>query len=106
MVRFQVERLTADQRALQEDSTTPGFSDIESSTASGDLSTVSRSLSTMKRDQSRALRATNPTATNTIVHTDSGVRLTAGPAQEEIPPQYAPDQKVGTVRCSGLYYLR
>ncbi|KAJ7858422.1 hypothetical protein B0H13DRAFT_2356523 [Mycena leptocephala] len=91
MMRSQVERLTADQRALQRGSTASTFLDFESPTASRDFSTVSRSVSMMKRDQSRVLRATNATATNSIVHTDSGLRLTAGTVPEEIPPQYAPE---------------
>jgi hypothetical protein len=90
MMRSQVERLAADQRALQRGSTTSTFSELESPT-SRDFSTVSRSVSMMKRDQSRALRATNATATNSIVYTDGGLRLTAGTAPDEIPPQYVPE---------------
>ncbi|KAJ7836021.1 hypothetical protein B0H13DRAFT_2423529 [Mycena leptocephala] len=91
MMRSQVERLAADQRALQRGSTTSTFSELESPTTSRDFLTVSRSVSMMKRDQSRALRATNATATNSIVHTDGGLRLTAGTAPDEIPPQYVPE---------------
>ncbi|KAJ7676832.1 hypothetical protein DFH06DRAFT_1122126 [Mycena polygramma] len=80
MVRSQVERLAEQQKqALQEGSSRASvFSDTES--------TVTRSVSTMKRDQSRVLRATNSTATNSMVYTDSGLRLSAGAAIEEAPP--------------------
>ncbi|KAJ7919863.1 hypothetical protein B0H13DRAFT_2319968 [Mycena leptocephala] len=89
MMRSQVERLAADQRRSSAAST---FSGLESPTASRDLSTISRSsVSIMKREQSRVLRAINATATNSIVHTDSGLRLTAGTSPDEIPPQYAPE---------------
>ncbi|KAJ7645149.1 hypothetical protein DFH06DRAFT_1212566 [Mycena polygramma] len=84
MVRSQMERLEAQQKALQEGSRTSVLSDTESS--------VSRSLSTMKRDQTRVLRETTSTATNSLVRTESGLQLTAGSVIDaEVPPQYGQD---------------
>ncbi|KAJ6452379.1 hypothetical protein C8R47DRAFT_1204333 [Mycena vitilis] len=86
MVRSHVERLAEQQKqALHEGSSGASvFLDTESK--------VTRSVSTMKRDQSRVLRATNSTATNSMVYTDSGLRLAPGVATEEAPPpEYMPE---------------
>ncbi|KAJ6467103.1 hypothetical protein C8R47DRAFT_1153147 [Mycena vitilis] len=81
MVRAQVEHLAAQQQAIhQVDHRASLFTDTESS--------ATRSLSTMKRDQTGVLRATNSTATDSLVHTDGGLRLTAGSAMDEAPPEY------------------
>ncbi|KAF7328572.1 hypothetical protein MVEN_02545200 [Mycena venus] len=51
------------------------------------------SLSTMKRDQTRSIRDQRPgsVAHDALVHTDSGLRLTAGSGilVDELPPNYA-----------------
>ncbi|KAJ6598637.1 hypothetical protein B0H10DRAFT_2085710 [Mycena sp. CBHHK59/15] len=85
MVRSQVERLEVRQSAVRHDSV--GGSSLMSDVGGS----LPRSLSTMKRDQSRVLRDTYSTATNSMVHTDSGLRLAAGTLGEEVPPEYAPD---------------
>ncbi|KAJ7658267.1 hypothetical protein DFH06DRAFT_1196487 [Mycena polygramma] len=81
MVRAQMEHLAAQQQAIhQVNHRASLFSDTESS--------ATRSLSTMKRDQTRVLHATNSMATDSLVHTDGGLRLTAGSAMDEAPPEY------------------
>jgi hypothetical protein len=54
-----------------------------------------RSLSMMKRDQIRALqddeRGVGVGVSDTLVHTDSGLRLTAGRVVDEVPPSYVVD---------------
>ncbi|KAJ7662724.1 hypothetical protein DFH06DRAFT_1396873 [Mycena polygramma] len=54
---------------------------------------LGRSLSTMKREQTRALQehGRGGDVTDMLVHTDSGLRLTAGRAVDELPPTYAAD---------------
>ncbi|KAJ7938869.1 hypothetical protein B0H13DRAFT_2301075 [Mycena leptocephala] len=52
-----------------------------------------RSLSTMKREQTRALveHARGSGVTDTLVHTNSGLRLTAGRVADDPPPTYVAD---------------
>ncbi|KAJ7175264.1 hypothetical protein C8R43DRAFT_600202 [Mycena crocata] len=52
---------------------------------------VGRSLSTMKREQIRAVQEhqLGHFAHDALVHTDSGLRLTAGRLVDELPPTYA-----------------
>ncbi|KAJ7847666.1 hypothetical protein B0H13DRAFT_2362367 [Mycena leptocephala] len=54
-----------------------------------------RSFSMMKRDQMRALhdheRGVGVGVSDTLVHTDSGLRLTAGRVVDEVPPSYVAD---------------
>ncbi|KAJ7107548.1 hypothetical protein C8R44DRAFT_804752 [Mycena epipterygia] len=66
---------------------------VDSRTAGSDTVLVPRSLSTMKRAQTRAVRAHQAgyTETDALVHTDSGLRLTAGRVVEELPPTYVAD---------------
>ncbi|KAJ7107505.1 hypothetical protein C8R44DRAFT_858006 [Mycena epipterygia] len=66
---------------------------VDSRTAGSDTAPVPRSLSTMKRAQTRAVRAHQAgyTETDALVHTDSGLRLTAGRVVEELPPTYVAD---------------
>jgi erythromycin esterase-like protein len=81
-MKSQFERLVeAQQRALEHNSAA-GPSD-------GFDSTLHHSFSTMKREQSEALRETRPTATNLVVHTENGVELMAGPTVEQGPPEYS-----------------
>jgi hypothetical protein len=64
-----------------------------SSTAGSDTASVTRSLSTMKRDQTRVVREhqLGHVVTDSLVHTDSGLRLTAGRVVDELPPTYVAD---------------
>ncbi|KAJ7658297.1 hypothetical protein DFH06DRAFT_1196549 [Mycena polygramma] len=80
LVRTQMERLAAQQALL-------GGID------SGTEVSVTRSLSTMKHEQTRVLREMSPTATNSVEHTDSGLRLTAGSVYHDdgSPPEYVPE---------------
>lgn len=92
-MKSQLERLVeAQQRALERNSAA-GPSD-------GFDNTLHHSFSTMKREQSEALRETRPTATNLVLHTDNGVELMAGPTGEQGPPEYSsnagPDIVYGT----------
>jgi hypothetical protein len=69
---------------------------IEGSSAEGSESASrARSLSMMKRDQTRALhdheRGVGVGVSDTLVHTDSGLRLTAGRVVDEVPPSYVAD---------------
>ncbi|KAJ6451858.1 hypothetical protein C8R47DRAFT_1229647 [Mycena vitilis] len=71
---------------------------VEGSSSTGsDTASLGRSLSTMKREQTRALQEQGPgrTVTETLVHTDSGLRLTTGREEEEVvdelPPTYVAD---------------
>jgi erythromycin esterase-like protein len=81
-MKSQFERLVeAQQRALEHNSAA-GPSD-------GFNSTLHHSFSTMKREQSEALRETRPTTTNLVVHTENGVELMAGPTVEQGPPEYS-----------------
>ncbi|KAJ7479872.1 hypothetical protein FB451DRAFT_1449302 [Mycena latifolia] len=65
-----------------------------SSTASGGPPetgpSLTRSLSTMKREQTQAVQGYEPAARDLLVHTDSGLRLEPGRAgeTEELPPTY------------------
>ncbi|KAJ6502930.1 hypothetical protein C8R47DRAFT_1316869 [Mycena vitilis] len=54
---------------------------------------LGRSLSTMKREQTLALEEHERGAgvVDTLVHTDSGLRLTAGRVVDELPPTYVAD---------------
>ncbi|KAJ6628078.1 hypothetical protein B0H10DRAFT_1991486 [Mycena sp. CBHHK59/15] len=63
------------------------------SSAGSDTASVSRSLSTMKREQRRVVRDHQDgyTVADSLVHTDSGLRLTAGRVIDELPPTYAAD---------------
>ncbi|KAJ6467078.1 hypothetical protein C8R47DRAFT_33368 [Mycena vitilis] len=78
LVRTQMERLAAQQRAIE---------------GGADSVSVARSLSTMKHEQTRVLREMSPTATNSVEHTDSGLRLTAGSVYHDdgSPPEYVPE---------------
>ncbi|KAJ7662714.1 hypothetical protein DFH06DRAFT_357154 [Mycena polygramma] len=52
---------------------------------------LGRSLSTMKREQTRALQQQgrgSTDVTDTLMYTESGVRLTAGRAEDDLPPSY------------------
>jgi hypothetical protein len=53
---------------------------------------VRRSLSTMKREQTRVVRENEESyrGVDSLVHTDSGLRLTPGRVNE-LPPNYAAD---------------
>ncbi|KAJ6451867.1 hypothetical protein C8R47DRAFT_290859 [Mycena vitilis] len=66
-----------------------------SSSAGSDTASLGRSLSGMKREQTRALQGSGRTITDNLVYTDSGLRLTAGRAEErvveELPPTYVAD---------------
>ncbi|KAJ7764040.1 hypothetical protein DFH07DRAFT_1017029 [Mycena maculata] len=65
-----------------------------SSTAMSEITSVTRSLSTMKRDQTRALQDHQDGygGADALVHTDSGLRLTAGRRMvDELPPTYMED---------------
>ncbi|KAJ7635735.1 hypothetical protein DFH06DRAFT_1336380 [Mycena polygramma] len=69
-----------------------------SGSASSDTTSLGRSLSTMKREQTRALQDSGQGRhiTDTLVHTDSGLRLTAGRGADEgvvheLPPTYVAD---------------
>ncbi|KAJ7608956.1 hypothetical protein DFH06DRAFT_1346636 [Mycena polygramma] len=79
LVRTQMERLAA-QQALQ-------------GGADGTEISVTRSLSTMKHEQTRVLREMSTTATNSVEHTESGLRLTAGSVYHDdgSPPGYVPE---------------
>ncbi|KAJ7662716.1 hypothetical protein DFH06DRAFT_1190672 [Mycena polygramma] len=61
--------------------------------AGSDNTSLSRSLSTMKREQTQALQqhGLGSHVTDALVHTDSGLRLTAGRAVDELPPTYVAD---------------
>ncbi|KAJ7643172.1 hypothetical protein DFH06DRAFT_1333953 [Mycena polygramma] len=63
-----------------------------SSVANTDVSAPTRSLSTMKRVQAHTVRNYEDgyTGADAVVHTDSGVRLTAARV-DELPPTYAPE---------------
>ncbi|KAJ6498398.1 hypothetical protein C8R47DRAFT_1212095 [Mycena vitilis] len=63
-----------------------------SSVANTDVTAPTRSLSTMKRVQAHTVRNYEDgyTGADAVVHTDSGVRLTAARA-DELPPTYAPE---------------
>ncbi|KAJ6473404.1 hypothetical protein C8R47DRAFT_1295073 [Mycena vitilis] len=66
-----------------------------SATAMGQKNaSLGRSLSTMKREQTRVLQpqlGPGNYVTDTLFHTDSGLRLTAGRAVDELPPSYVAD---------------
>ncbi|KAJ7271274.1 hypothetical protein C8J57DRAFT_1508227 [Mycena rebaudengoi] len=60
-----------------------------SSSSGGGGSSIGRSLSTMKSEQTRALRSHSGYAngaSDSLTHTDSGLRLTAGRTVDEAPP--------------------
>ncbi|KAJ6503551.1 hypothetical protein C8R45DRAFT_1209272 [Mycena sanguinolenta] len=66
--------------------------------SAGEAGGLTRSLSTLKREQTRAVQDNQPTydGTQTFTHTDSGLRLTAGGGGrgrvlEELPPTYEED---------------
>ncbi|KAJ7643161.1 hypothetical protein DFH06DRAFT_602977 [Mycena polygramma] len=62
-----------------------------SSASNTDAASLTRSLSTMKRDQSRTVRDHQEgyTGADALMHTDSGLRLTAERTVPELPPTYA-----------------
>ncbi|KAF7343078.1 CBD9-like protein [Mycena venus] len=63
-------------------------------TSTGASATVpTRSLSTMKREQTRVVQDHQQGLgfTDSLIHTDSGLRLTAGRMVDELPPTYAED---------------
>ncbi|KAJ6564718.1 hypothetical protein B0H19DRAFT_1259134 [Mycena capillaripes] len=64
-------------------------------TGSDSATLLGRSLSMMKREQTRALqdhdRRVGGGVTDILVHTDSGIMLTAGRAADELPPTYVAD---------------
>ncbi|KAJ7187394.1 hypothetical protein C8R46DRAFT_1342498 [Mycena filopes] len=71
-----------------------GSSTAGTSVAGSDTASLGRSLSTMKREQTRALvehGERGEGVTDTLVHTDSGLRLTAGRTVDELPPTYVAD---------------
>ncbi|KAJ7187386.1 hypothetical protein C8R46DRAFT_1184986 [Mycena filopes] len=71
-----------------------GSSTAGSSIAGSDTASLGRSLSIMKREQTRALvehGERGDGVTDTLVHTDSGLRLTAGRTVDELPPTYVAD---------------
>ncbi|KAJ7218567.1 hypothetical protein GGX14DRAFT_390333 [Mycena pura] len=81
-MKSQLERLVeAQQRALDGNSA--------AGPSGGFDNTLHHSLSTMKREQSEALRETRPAATNLVVYTHNGVELMAGSTREEGPPEYS-----------------
>lgn len=61
------------------------------STAGSDVSLPARSLLTMKREQTRAVRNHQEgySGADSLLHTDSGLRLTVGRIVDELPPTYA-----------------
>ncbi|KAF7349078.1 hypothetical protein MVEN_01429800 [Mycena venus] len=61
------------------------------STAGSDVSLLAHSLSTMKREQTRVVRNHQEgySGADALLHTDSGLRLTAGRIVDEFPPTYA-----------------
>ncbi|KAJ6498389.1 hypothetical protein C8R47DRAFT_1212086 [Mycena vitilis] len=62
-----------------------------SSASNTEVASLTRSLSTMKRDQSRAVQDHQEgyTGADALMHTDSGLRLTADRTVPELPPTYA-----------------
>ncbi|KAJ7662752.1 hypothetical protein DFH06DRAFT_1471510 [Mycena polygramma] len=69
---------------------------VQGSSTPGDSEAASlgRSISTMKREQTRALQQQGPgsNVTDSLVHTDSGLRLTASRREvDELPPSYVAD---------------
>ncbi|KAJ7605708.1 hypothetical protein DFH06DRAFT_1252574 [Mycena polygramma] len=78
LVRTQMERLAAQQQAIE---------------GGADSVSVARSLSTMKHEQTRVLHEMSPTTTNSVEHTHSGLRLTAGSVYHDAgsPPEYVPE---------------
>ncbi|KAJ7261023.1 hypothetical protein C8J57DRAFT_1232584 [Mycena rebaudengoi] len=80
LLNAKVERLEVER--IEEASTS-------GSTTSPGGSSLGRSLSTMKSEQTRMLRSHNgydDGATDSLSHTDSGLRLTAGRIADEAPP--------------------
>ncbi|KAJ7187399.1 hypothetical protein C8R46DRAFT_1059648 [Mycena filopes] len=70
-----------------------GSSNARSSVTDSDAS-LGRSLSTMKREQTRALAVHGEggeSVRDTLLHTDSGLRLSAGRMVDELPPTYIAD---------------
>ncbi|KAJ7488344.1 hypothetical protein FB451DRAFT_735623 [Mycena latifolia] len=62
-----------------------------SSSAGSETGSLSRSMSMMKREQTRVvLGHQEGFEGDSLVHTDSGLRLTAGRMLHELPPTYAP----------------
>ncbi|KAJ7611393.1 hypothetical protein DFH06DRAFT_1308447 [Mycena polygramma] len=62
-----------------------------SSTTASDSDSLSRSISTMKREQTQVLHQHGQLGTHvtdSLIRTDSGIRLTAGRAEEDLPPTY------------------
>ncbi|KAJ6629921.1 hypothetical protein B0H10DRAFT_1985829 [Mycena sp. CBHHK59/15] len=64
-------------------STVSMLSDTPTQTAS-----LPRSLSTMKRQQTRMVQSYASSASDVLMHTDSGIRLEPGRVVEEVPPTY------------------
>ncbi|KAJ7662715.1 hypothetical protein DFH06DRAFT_1471485 [Mycena polygramma] len=64
-----------------------------STVAAPETAALERSLSLMKREQTQALQQhrLGSRVTDALVHTDSGLRLTAGRAVDELPPTYVAD---------------
>ncbi|KAJ7451364.1 hypothetical protein FB451DRAFT_707408 [Mycena latifolia] len=87
----EVERLRAQIQRLVAERGEGGVSSVASTDATAG---ARRSLSTMKRAQTQAIREHETgyaMAADTLVHTDSGLRLTAGRVVEELPPTYVPE---------------
>ncbi|KAJ7187384.1 hypothetical protein C8R46DRAFT_288567 [Mycena filopes] len=70
-----------------------GSSTVRTSLADSDATAPGRSLSTLKREQTRAVmeHERGEGVTDRLVHTDSGLSLTAGPTVNELPPTYVAD---------------
>ncbi|KAJ6473417.1 hypothetical protein C8R47DRAFT_1076709 [Mycena vitilis] len=83
ILREQLEQLR--QRVEGGSSATP--------TTGSETASLARSLSSMKREQTRALQAQRQggDVTDNLVYTDSGLRLTVGRAVDEPPPSYVAD---------------
>ncbi|KAJ7653917.1 hypothetical protein DFH06DRAFT_1416674 [Mycena polygramma] len=65
-----------------------------SSTTASDRDSLSRSISTIKREQTQVLHQHGQLGTHvtdSLIRTDSGIRLTAGRAEEDLPPTYDAD---------------
>ncbi|KAJ6580974.1 hypothetical protein B0H19DRAFT_1060662 [Mycena capillaripes] len=75
------------QAALQaHDDATHAVTETESSIS--DASPLTRSFSTMKREQTFAVQDNQAAARDLLVHTDSGLRLESARSLEELPPVY------------------
>lgn len=95
-LRNEVKRLDGTSNGTASDITSLVSTSMEGSSAKGSESASrARSLSMMKRDQTRALQdhehSVGVGVSDTLVHTDSGLRLTAGRVVDEVPPSYVAD---------------